>query len=163
MKIAFTGTHGTGKTTAVYEMASAMKKNPIYSGKSIGILLEVPRHCPFSINTSASDKSQLWMFTTQIQQELELSRHYDILICDRCIMDPIAYAKYNEQDELVESSMPLALYHMKTYDEIIFKTIINNDYLFEDGVRDTGKEFRQGVEEILLDLFKENDINVMYI
>ena len=55
--IAVSGTHGTGKTTKIYELASAYKK--AHKNKEISILNEQIRMCPFSINRTGNMETQL--------------------------------------------------------------------------------------------------------
>ena len=151
MKIAFTGTHGTGKTTAVYDLASQLKKE--HPDKSVGIIMEIARHCPLPINKNATRKSQIWMFTHQVQLEISYQISYDIVICDRSIFDVIAYTKLGGYHELSSSLESIAYQYMDTYDEIIFKKAENNQFCFPDGVRDMDNEFRMKVEETLIEIY----------
>ena len=151
MKIAFTGTHGTGKTTAVYELALQLKKE--YPDKSVGIVLETARRCPLPINKNATRKSQLWIFTNQVQLEIEHQIDYDIVICDRSIFDVIAYTRLGDYNELADSLEKVAYQYMDSYDEIIFKKTENNQFCFADGVRDMDNDFRMKVEETLIEIY----------
>ena len=69
--IAFSGAHGTGKTTAVYDLAAKLKKN----GVNVGIITETARECPFPVMSSGChvppEYSQLWIFNRQMQAEIE--------------------------------------------------------------------------------------------
>ena len=57
MKIAISGSHGTGKSSYVYKKAQEEKiENPT---KRISIVSEVARDCPFPINKTATEQSQL--------------------------------------------------------------------------------------------------------
>jgi len=153
MKIAFTGSHGTGKTTSVAKKFYDMKlHNP---ENSITILTENAKNSPFKINKETSFESQLWIFSNQMQSELFFQANYDILICDRTIVDSIAYTMTAGLNDLANSMMNLAKDYICTYEYIIFKTIKNNDFLMKDGIRDHNDlQFRQDVENHLLNLYK---------
>jgi cytidylate kinase len=57
MKIAFSGSHGTGKTTHVLKKAHELKLQ--YPNKSIDILSEVARKSYLPINQNSTKESQL--------------------------------------------------------------------------------------------------------
>lgn len=152
MKIAFSGTHGTGKTTSVYEHAYKLKLK--YPNKKIIVLTEVAAECPLPINTDAKYESQLWIFNTQIKREIELSSKYDIVICDRTIVDNLAYSKLNGFHDLYESTLKLAVNYIESYSHIKVKLLKNNDHLHEDGIRDAKNiKFREDVEKIMVDTY----------
>lgn len=151
-KIFFTGSHGTGKTTSVFNIARHLKMK--YSDKSIQIITENAKHSPFPINKKTTKESQLWIFSNQLSRELEYSVLYDICIGDRTIIDPLAYTKHSGFYDIFEALEPIAKLYIETYDLILFKHIDKNEYHFEDGVRDsTDKDYRKKINDILLDLY----------
>lgn len=158
MKIAFTGTHGTGKTTSVFEYAHKMKLE--HPNKRVGIFHENAANAPKGLfNKKGTDLSQLWIFTNQMQNEIALSYEYDILICDRTVMDSIAYSFYMGFDHFADKAFPLALEFLPTYDQIYFKTIKNNDYWFPSKHREsTDVDYRQRIEDYLMRLYKKAKI-----
>jgi len=155
MKISFSGSHGTGKTTSVYELAYKMKiKNP---GKRVGVFIDSARNSPFGFNNKNKPKiAQSWIFLNQLKSELELSTKFDILITDRTIFDSIAYTYVFGQEDLADDLLSLGLHYMNSYDKIIFKTIANNNYLIKEGEdRDVyDLQYRQKVENKLLQIYK---------
>lgn len=155
MKISFTGTHGTGKTTSVYETAYKMKI--MYPNKKISILTDTARKCPFSIsNKNLIEKRQIWIFCNQLINETDLDSKCDILITDRTIIDSIAYTIVFGKHELANILLEIAKYYINSYDKIIFKTIENNDYLFKEGEeRDVEDlEYRRKVQSELIRLYE---------
>lgn len=158
MKIAFTGTHGTGKTTSCYKICHEYK---MQHDKEVGILSEIPRKCPFPINENASAETQLWIYFTHVKEEIEKSNQYSILICDRTIVDYLAYC-YFINKELCSYLLELARFHINTYDKIYFKTIKNNDYLIDDGVRATDPQYRIDIENKLIDIYEELGYDIEY-
>lgn len=153
MLIAFSGTHGTGKSTAVFEKAHRLKMD--YPNKTINTITENAKHSPYKINKETSLKSQLWIYTDGIQKELYMNANYDIVVCDRAAcVDAISYTYCAGLTDLAESMYQLSKHHIGLYDHIYLKTISNNDYLFHDNNRDANdKIFRQNVEDNLRDLY----------
>jgi len=158
MKIAFTGSHGTGKTTSVFEYAHKMKLE--FPNKRTGIFHENAARAPKGLfNKSGTDLSQLWIFTNQMQNEIALGYEYDILICDRTVFDSIAYSIYMKFDNFAEKSFQLAIEFLPTYDEIYFKRIETNDFWFDSKHRETSDiEYRYQIEDILMGLYKRSGI-----
>jgi hypothetical protein len=151
MKIAYSGTHGTGKTTKVSKLFNEIKiQEP---KKSVGLLLENASFSPLPINKDTSELSQFWIFTNQMAEEIRLHNHYDILVTDRSIMDAIAYSKTMGYDSW-KGMFEHAKYFMNTYNRIYYVSIENNDYWHNDGVRDADDlEYRRDVAKNLLELY----------
>jgi len=158
MKIAFTGSHRTGKTTATFSMCEKMKlQNPT---AKVGILYDVNRFAP-KFNKDATELSQLWIFGTRLTKETELDIAYNILVCDRTIFDNIAYTYYMGFKELGDETLKIAKRtFLKTYDTIFFKSIKNNQFVFDNGYSDTkDTEYRNRIEEILLDIYTSMNVH----
>jgi len=146
VKIGITGAHGVGKTTFLYKLASDYKtKKPELS---VGILPEVARYCPMPINRKTVIESQQWIFCTQMAEELKHSYLNDVLICDRTILDNIAYAKYAGFDSWCENALNIAVPFLATYTEIIYIRPSGKD-VYDDGVRDTDIAFQYAIDDIL--------------
>ncbi len=157
MKIAIIGTHGSGKTTLVYKLASSLKEN----GYNVGIVEEVAAKCPFQINEGSSLESQLWIAYRQLIEELEKERKYEILITDRSIIDVYVYTISMSRRKNFKLPKWLELLieeHTKTYD-IIFKTKLNKKFLKEDGIRSTNPNWQKEIEDIFNDVLKEKKIS----
>lgn len=161
-KISFTGTHGTGKTTNVLQTALDFKMNfPKYN---IEVFTENAKYSPYKINKEACEESQLWIFTNQIQQELYLLSKSDILITDRTCIDSIAYSYRRGFKQLANKKLELVKSYIHSYDIIYFKSILNNNYCFEDNTRIHNDDtFREEIEEILLELYHKlsRDIRII--
>ncbi|MFW5957777.1 MAG: AAA family ATPase [Desulfosalsimonas sp.] len=133
--IAFTGTHGTGKTTAVYrEAARLCMKHP---GRRIGVVLETASQCPFPINKQGSKLSQQWIFHTHISRELDALQHYDTIVSDRTCVDAIAYTWVLGFHALALAMQNIAAHHLAHYQRIIFRQAKNNPYCHEAPHRET--------------------------
>lgn len=148
MKIALIGTHGTGKTTIAHDLVAQLKKQNV----NAGFLGEIARQCPFPINKNTTKESQEWIIYNQYIKELELQRKYEILVCDRSILDGYVYY-YNKfrKNKLLENFVKE---NSKKYD-LMFKVPIKENYLKEDGVRETDKKFQINIDKKFDYLLKE--------
>lgn len=145
MKIGFTGTHGGGKTTRAYELATMLKK----SGYDVSVVTEVARNCPYPINEKTTVKSQTWIFAKMLSRELESKS--EITICDRTLIDVYAYTK-RADEKFAQSMLPFIRQWYKTYDMVFFVEP-NSDYKLKDGIRSTNKQFQKDIDDILKQTF----------
>lgn len=144
MKIAIVGTHGTGKSTLSYILASEFKK----MGKNVKIVQEVARTCPFGINDGMSVESALWIYHEQARKEMEAEEKHEIVICDRSVFDSFIYAKYFKlQDWRIEGLRSIATTALCVdYGLVIF---LEPDIpLQTDGTRSKDLEFQKGINEL---------------
>lgn len=142
-KIAFIGSHGIRKTSALLAFAAEVQR----TGRSVELGREVVRDNPLGINERATGEAQLWVLVSQIRQELELARKADVLVTDRGVMDNYAYylrANGGEDRFAVE---PLVARWSETYDLVV--RLLPDIALQADGVRSTNDAFRDEVEAIL--------------
>ena len=147
MKIAFIGTHGVGKTTLCYELAAALKRLDL----SVDLVKEVARRCPLPINRDTTADSQRWILHTQISDEIELSSAFDVIVCDRAILDNYAYLvnASGRQSDLE----PLIRSWMSTYQFLVKVPVVAPPRY--DGTRDVSVEFQLVIDRILDDLLAE--------
>ncbi len=142
-KVAFVGSHGIRKTTAVHAFANTMQR----AGRSVEHGREVVRDNPLGINEGATGEAQLWVIVSQIRQELQLARRADVLVLDRGVMDNLAYyLRACGGDDLFEI-LPMVSRWSQTYDMVV--RLRPDIALRSDGVRSTSEEFRDEVEAIL--------------
>jgi len=160
IKIAFSGTHSCGKTTAINEVYQYLKSKGY---KSVGTSPEVTRWCPFELNQKTTFKSQYWILTHHIMQEIIL-RNYEILLCDRSVLDNIAYAKYANMYSHKISSKDL--YFLENVAEM---WIVNNSYtttiflsplpIEDDGLRSNEGKYQQKINDIMLDIIEKHHVS----
>ena len=151
MKIGISGTHGTGKSFLVYELANKYKLD--YPSKEVTVITEVARQCPFEINQGASLQAQEWMFCNQIQKEIEAENNCDIVITDRTIADYLAYTKHQYEDFFYRF-LPYLKYYISTYDRIYYKSLEKNQYMVDDGIRATDKNFQHEIDILLQEIYE---------
>ena len=142
-KIAFIGSHGIRKTTAALSFASAIQR----AGRSVEFAREVVRDNPLGINEGATSEAQLWVLTSQIRRELELSRKAECLVTDRGVMDNFAYYLRASGGEDGFDVEPLVRQWSRTYDLVLRLT--PDVEIRADGVRSTSDRFRDEIEAIL--------------
>jgi hypothetical protein len=141
VKIAFIGTHGVGKTTLCFDLASRLKRLDL----GVDIVKEVARRCPLPINQDTTLEAQAWILHTQIADEIAALQAYDAVICDRSVLDNYAYlvARVGRQpayDALVRS-------WIGSYDGL-FKVPVLQAPSF-DGTRDVSQTFQMEIDAVL--------------
>jgi len=149
-KVALVGTHGVNKTTIAYELAGVLKRK----GRTVELLTEIARECPFPLNERATREAYQWIIARQVQLEIEKSPRADVLVCDRSVLDNFAYyaRRYGIKGEEAEA---LALYcrsWMRTYDLLVRLPV--TEAPAPDGFRSTDAEFQREIDLLCDELFE---------
>ena len=149
-KVALVGTHGVNKTTIAYELAGLLKRR----GRTVELLTEIARECPFPLNEEASREAYHWIIARQVQLEIEKSPRADILVCDRSVLDNFAYyvRRYGDTGQEPEALASYCRSWMNTYDLLVRLPITQQ--LAPDGFRSTDVEFQQEIEGLCDRLFE---------
>src|SRR6185436_16393496 len=148
-KVALVGTHGVNKTTIAYELAGLLKRR----GKTVELLTEIARECPFPLNERASREAYHWIIARQVQLEIEKSPRADILVCDRAVLDNYAYyiRRYGDSGQEAEALGSYCRAWMNTYDLLVRLPITQQ--LAPDGFRSTDAVFQQEIDRLCDALF----------
>jgi len=150
LKVAFIGTHGVGKTTLCFDLASVLKRQGVH----VDMVKEVARLSPLPINRQTSLDAQTWILMTQIAEEIRSAAHHEVVVCDRSVLDNYAYMK------LACGRQPaferLVGHWIKTYD-LLFKVPLMGA-VQADGVRDTDEFFMRTIDELVDTLLAEKKI-----
>lgn len=141
MKIAFIGTHGVGKTTLCFELAAALKRLDL----SVDLVKEVARSCPLPINRETTHEAQNWILHTQVAREIELQDAYQVIVCDRAVVDNYAYMVHAEGRR--PEIEPFIRHWMGTYDLLVKVPVIAAPSF--DGTRDTSVAFQLGIDQLI--------------
>ncbi|MDH3497776.1 MAG: ATP-binding protein [Gemmatimonadota bacterium] len=146
MKIAFIGTHGVGKTTLCFDLASRLKRLDL----GVDLVKEVARTCPLPINRDTTLEAQAWILHTQIAHEIAAAAQYEAVICDRSVLDNYAYlvhriGRRKEYDALVRE-------WVGTYSGL-FKVPVLEAPSF-DGTRDVSHTFQMEIDWVIEDLLE---------
>ncbi len=151
MKLAFIGTHGVGKTTLCYDLASVLKRQ----GFNIDVVKEVARLSPLPINRKTSLEAQMWILATQMAEEIRSASQHDVVVCDRSVLDNYAYMTFAcGRQKPIERFVD---YWMKTYD-LLFKVPISGSAA-ADGVRDTDEFFMRNIDALVDTLLTEKKVS----
>ncbi len=152
-KIAFVGTHGVGKTTLCFDLASQLKRLDV----AVDIVKEVARRCPLPINEATTLDAQAWILHTQIAEELAAVASYDTVICDRSVLDNYAYlvARVGRRPELD----PLVASWIRSY-SALFKVPVTAAPTF-DGKRAVSRTFQVEIDETIDRLIADFDVPVV--
>lgn len=141
-KIAFIGTHGVGKTTLCYGLASRLKRRDV----SIDVVHEVARRCPLPINEETSIAAQSWILHTQIAEELVAQARYPVVICDRSVLDNYVYLLLAAgRQQPLENLIELWL---RSYDFLVHVPLTEQPA--PDGIRSADPAFQRAVDERLV-------------
>lgn len=152
--IAFSGTHGTSKSTCAYRFASDMK----LKGHNIAVVDELARECPLKINKEAGTLTQHWIISAQMKREIELMDLYEYIICDRSIFDTLAYGVLLDVIQFDWDQM-LQNYVKNYYHSIFVLDPDGFNYQISDGVRDMDPVFRKEVHETLIMLYNRYHVS----
>lgn len=147
-KIAFIGTHGTGKTTLVNELVFNLRTK----GVNALAFEEIARGCPLPINENATKETQLWIITRQISTEIEKEKNYELVVCDRSVLDTYCYHEYFFGREKNWESFIQE--RMKSYDRLIFVPIRDN-FLKDDGIRSMDRNFQRSIDSKIKERLSE--------
>lgn len=152
-KIAIIGTHGVGKSTAAYQLASELR----IQNHNVIVIPEIARECPFPINNGHTLNTSLWMTHEQALRELEAEKNgFTHIITDRSVLDTFFYAShFNVQlNSCAEMLRDWAVeYFWTQYDRILFLRCDQTD-IVDDGLRMTDSECQHKIDklfELILD------------
>ena len=87
MKIAISGTHSTGKSTALRAVGSHLER----SGYKVLMVSDLAIKCPLPILRNHTAASSLWIASSGVSQEIECEADADIVLVDRPIIDAWGY------------------------------------------------------------------------
>lgn len=149
-KVALVGTHGVNKTTIAYELAGVLKRK----GRTVELLTEIARECPFPLNEQATREAYQWIIARQVQLEIEKSPRADVLVCDRSVLDNYAYyvRRYGSSGEEAEALGHYCRSWMRTYDLLVRLPIA--EALAPDGFRSIDALFQREVDLLCDELFE---------
>lgn len=122
--VAFSGSHGSGKTTACHEVLAALKKRNV----NAGLVTESARSSHFLISGNKSPEMHIEVFGLHLLNEMRAQRIYSLVLCDRSVFDFVCYAKIrfpsydNDQEHFKMRAMhAFAREYRKNYD-LLFLT-----------------------------------------
>lgn len=166
MKIAFTGTHSTGKTTLLNDIEKMLDgKLRLHSVTEIarGIIEK-----GYPLGMDANIDSYVHYINNQIIAENAQMHGCDIFISNRTLLDPVAYAIVNRKlprpyisEYFIEMMKNVWLLEKERYDLYIYFPI--EFELEHDGVRPAGEKYRKNVDDVIVSLLNQYKINYIKI
>ena len=153
LKLAFVGTHGVGKTTLCYDLAAQLKRLDL----GVDLVKEVARRCPLPINEETTVDAQAWILHTQIAEEIAAGAMYEVVICDRSVLDNYAYlvtriGRRPDLDPLVDT-------WIRSYDAL-FKVPVLDAPSF-DGTRAVSRSFQMEIDGTIDELVRDFGVSVL--
>lgn len=150
-KIGITGTHGAGKTT----LADELDRRNRQSGKSVYVVNEVARNCPFPLGTI---DAQDYIWHNQMEQEKYAMRQdVDTIFCDRTVLDNLMYYRRILEDYMNaqkymwdrwDMMYDQACVWMATYDHVI-RLPLNLEWLqTDDPIRPKDVNFARRIDAL---------------
>ena len=152
-KVAFVGTHGVGKTTLCYGLAARLKAKDI----SLEVVGEIARRCPLPINQNTTLGAQGWILHTQIAEEILASARYEVVICDRSVLDNFVYLRLASGPQ--QNFQRLVDTWISTYDLLVRVPIVST--ITPDGLRSTDPVFRTAVDDRLLTEIRSRELRIL--
>jgi nicotinamide riboside kinase len=153
LKIAFVGTHGVGKTTLCFDLAAHMKRLDL----AVDLVKEVARRCPLPINEETTLDAQAWILHTQVAEEIAAMAMYEVVVCDRSVLDNYAYlvARVGRKPELDQ----LVGEWIKGYDAL-FKVPVMQAPTF-DGKRAVSRAFQLEIDSTIDELVRAFNVPIV--
>ena len=166
MRIAFTGSHCTGKTTLLNDIIN-------YCGQDIKInsITEVARKIidkGYPLNQDANVDSYIHYINDQLNAEKVSMNECDLFISDRTLLDPVAYAIVNSQlprpyipEYFIEMMTNVWLLERTRYDLYVYFPI---EFPLEiDGIRPIDEQYRSDIDERIQLLLNKHKINYVTV
>ncbi len=156
-KILITGVFGTGKTTLI----NMIKNRLNILNKSVKVISEVARECPFKLNHEQNTISTSWLIMRQMENELKYTNeNYDFIIYDRGLPDIIAHTsltlKNDNSSELLfyRKLEDLGKVSLDKFDYIFLSKRSDKYYIQEDGIRIDDVNYQKKLENIHIKYLK---------
>ena len=166
MRIAFTGSHSTGKTTLLNDIIK-------YCGGDIKInsITEVARKIivkGYPLNQDANIDSYIHYINDQLNEENTYMYECDLFISDNTLLDPVAYAMVKSQlprpyipEYFIEMMTNVWLIEQTRYDLYVYFPI---EFPLEiDGIRPSDEQYRKDIDEQIRKLLTKHKINYITV
>lgn len=124
LKIGIIGTHYSGKTALCHQVVGQLRSE----GFLIEYVREASRNSYYLASGVFNYAMQLDILNRQISEELEILRTSELVICDRTVLDVLAYSYYlpepaTKLESIYKKCIEVTAYEfLKTYDILFFKT-----------------------------------------
>jgi len=137
IKIGIVGTHFSGKTTICHKLVAELKS----LNYKADIVREAARYSYFYTSGIRNFEMQLDLLTRHVTEELDISRTNDIVVCDRTVIDILAYTNLLGNPICRNDTIFLKLIidfsnlYLNTYDIIFWKSKYHSMSANTDNIR----------------------------
>lgn len=165
LKVGIIGTHYSGKTALCHQIVGRLRSD----GFLIDYVREAARNSYYLASGEYSYAMQLDILNRQISEELEILRTSELVICDRTVLDVLAYT-YNlsepktDLEKIYKRCIELTAYEfLKTYDILFFKTDYFDTLNSNDSLVQKDSLFQDKIFKTLTNIFDKTNIKIIEI
>lgn len=165
LKIGIIGTHYSGKTALCHQVVGQLRSE----GFLIDYVREAARNSYYLASGIFNYAMQLDILNRQISEELEVLRTSDLVICDRTVIDVLAYS-YNlpEPESKLESiykkCIEITAYEfLKTYDLLLFKTDYFDTLKSNDNLVQKDNQFQNRIFSTIKNIIDTTNLTIIEI
>jgi len=156
MRIAFIGAQGTGKTTLINSLKDNKNFPPDFHVHE-EVVRSLIKTRGIKINREGTNFSQDLVSITHLNNAMESYYNYPNSLFDRCIIDSHAYGLTckSVDSKSIDFSRHMIDVIFKNYPfDLLIYVPPYDDFLKEDGVRDTDSKYQQEVDQNMENLIK---------
>lgn len=166
MRVGFSGSQGTGKTT----LAKAMVRDPRFKDwKFVPSTARIAVEQGFKVNREADPLSQLLTTCSRITAEYRVTGDATSTVSDRTPLDSLAYTTYQYNE--VWTDFNSKFYWDVSYD-LVEKAMKEYDAIFyfppywvpkEDGVRSGDRQYQLDIDELVVTFFDSMGVSALSV
>lgn len=160
-RIVITGVFASGKTTLIIKLKEKLEK----LGKSVLVINEAARECPFVLNKKQNLMSTFWLVMKQIEMEISLENmDYDFILYDRGLPDIIAHTKFtlsekSKDEQIIYQKLEeLGMSSLQRFDHILLSMRSDEFIIQEDGMRVDDVAYQKQLEKIHINYLNKSKI-----
>lgn len=165
LKVGIIGTHYSGKTALCHQIVGELRSE----GFLIDYVREAARNSYYLASGEFSFAMQLDILNRQVSEELEILRTSSCIICDRTVIDVLAYSKQLQQpkDELTKTYKRcievFVSEYVKTYNVLFLKTDYFDTYQSNDSLVTKDYDFQLSVYETIKTILDKLNLQAIQI
>lgn len=165
IKVGVIGTHFSGKTSLCHQVVGILRSE----GYLVDYVREAARNSYYLASGVISFAMQLDILNRQISEELEMARTSELVICDRTVIDVLAYTRQlnppiNNKEKTYEKCIEfIAKEYVKTYDLIFFKLDYFNTIDSKDPLVIKDDLHQERIYKCLHTIIEENELFITNI
>jgi thymidylate kinase len=162
-KIGFVGSHGTGKTSLVHNVISALRERNIEAGH-ISEIGTKAREMGIPINETTNLAAQMYILHEQCRQELRYQNwrpngpNYQVMICDRTVWDNLCYLERAVGSNENVRTMVTEHARLFPYRQLYYLPITSSNISEGSNTRSTDRGFQREMDERIKRFLAEMEI-----